>query len=126
MRLSFLIVVLFATLGLLGCAGRDAEVGPRRPSLGVEETVRRAVAEILSIDPRTIDMARPLAELGAEDLDVLEIVMTIEEDLGVMFPDDLLEWIEGKRPANGPVRLTPDDLVRIARDARPGPKMAAR
>jgi len=57
----------------------------------VFETVRNAIAEQLEMDPETITMASKLTEdLKSDSVDVIEIVMTLEEEFGLEFAiDDL-------------------------------------
>lgn len=57
----------------------------------VFETVRNAIAEQLEMDPETITMASKLTEdLKSDSVDVIEIVMTLEEEFGMEFAiDDL-------------------------------------
>lgn len=55
----------------------------------IEAKVREIVAEMLGIEPETITFESSLVDdLGANDLDLVEIVMAIEEDFGIMISDE--------------------------------------
>jgi acyl carrier protein len=64
-------------------------------------------------------MDRPISEppLKADDLDLVEIVMTLEERRGVEISDAALERY-GK--LGGPVRITPNQLATIVKEAPKG------
>ena len=98
-------------LGLGGC-GTEAPPANRAPAPNVEQTVRAVLGERLKVNPEQIDMDRPLAgpPLNADDLDFVEIVMDVEERLGIHIPDDLFDRL-------GP-RITPRELVTIAGGAK--------
>ena len=56
--------------------------------------VRDIVAEQLGVDPATIKPeASFIADLGADSLDVVELVMAFEENFDVEIPDDAAEKI---------------------------------
>lgn len=53
------------------------------------EQIRDILAKKLQIDADKITMTTDIAEdLGADSLDVVEMLMTIEEEFGVTVPDD--------------------------------------
>lgn len=53
------------------------------------EQIRDILAKQLQIDADKITMMTDIAEdLGADSLDVVEMLMTIEEEFGVTVPDD--------------------------------------
>jgi acyl carrier protein len=52
--------------------------------------VRSEVATILKKDPARIDIAKPLVAQGADELDIVEIVMAIEEAFEVEIPDSAI------------------------------------
>lgn len=53
------------------------------------EQIRDILAKQLQIDADKITMTTDIAEvLGADSLDVVEMLMTIEEEFGVTVPDD--------------------------------------
>ena len=53
------------------------------------EQIRDILAKQLQIDADKITMTTDIADdLGADSLDVVEMLMTIEEEFGVTVPDD--------------------------------------
>ena len=58
------------------------------------EALRKVTAAILGMDPEEIrpDMTF-LTDLGADSLDVYQIVMGVEEELGITIPAEKLETI---------------------------------
>jgi acyl carrier protein len=78
--------VLAALLvGFLTCAGCGS-----RPAQTNVERVRSEVAKILKKDPAQIEVTKPLLALGADDLDIVEIVMAVEEAFKVEIPDSAI------------------------------------
>ncbi|MBP1587263.1 MAG: acyl carrier protein [Clostridia bacterium] len=58
------------------------------------EKVKAIIAEQLNIDADKITMESSIIEdLGADSLDVVELVMALEENFGVEIPDDEAEKI---------------------------------
>ena len=58
------------------------------------EKVKAIIAEQLNIDADKITMESSIIEdLGADSLDVVELVMVLEENFGVEIPDDEAEKI---------------------------------
>ena len=61
----------------------------------VFEKVRDLVADTLSIDPETVTEGSSLkGDLPADSLDLVEIVMAVEEEFDIEFPDEECEEIE--------------------------------
>ena len=53
------------------------------------ERLIKAVADVLDLDPASITAeSRFVDDLGADSLDILEIVMGIEEEFGIQVPTD--------------------------------------
>lgn len=53
------------------------------------ERLIKAVAEVLELDPATITAeSKFVDDLGADSLDVLEIVMGIEDEFGIQVPTE--------------------------------------
>jgi acyl carrier protein len=55
------------------------------------DNVAKIVADKLSIDPKTISGSSTLQDLGADSLDIVEIIMKMEEQLGVSISDEQAE-----------------------------------
>lgn len=59
------------------------------------ERLAKAIAEVLDIEESTITADSKFVEdLGADSLDILEIVMGIEEEFGIKIPTDATENIK--------------------------------
>lgn len=59
------------------------------------ETVRKVVADQLSVDEKTVTPeARFTDDLGADSLDTVELVMALEEKFECEIPDDDAEKIQ--------------------------------
>ena len=58
------------------------------------EKLQQIIAEVLSIDPEEITMNTTFVDdLGADSLDVVQIVMGIEEEFDIEIPTDAAEKI---------------------------------
>lgn len=56
------------------------------------EEVKDILAENLDLDPNTIEMTSDLAtDLGADSLDAIDIVMSLEDQYGIEIPDSVIE-----------------------------------
>jgi acyl carrier protein len=61
----------------------------------VSERVRGVVGELLGLTPADIPLeARFMEDLGADSLEVAEIVMGLESEFGVAVPDNAPEFIK--------------------------------
>jgi acyl carrier protein len=59
------------------------------------ETVRSIAVELLSIDGQLVTETATFADdLGADSLDVVELVMALEEKLDISIPEEDLEGIK--------------------------------
>ena len=70
------------SLLLCGCDSRSGN-----PTV---ERVRSEVATILKKDTARIDISKPLVAQGADELDIVEIVMAVEEAFKVEIPDSAI------------------------------------
>lgn len=58
------------------------------------EKVKTIIAEQLDLDPESITYDSSITDdLGADSLDVVDIVMSFEDEFGVEIPDDAVETI---------------------------------
>ncbi len=58
------------------------------------EKVRKIIAENLEIDENTITLESVITDdLGADSLDVVDLVMSFEDEFGVEIPDEAVETI---------------------------------
>jgi acyl carrier protein len=91
--------VLVACLaGTAGC-GADS-LGPpakaQRTTLGTTvDQVCKTTAELMRIDQSKIGPQTSLAELGADELDFVELVMELEDRFDISLPDETLEGMMG-------------------------------
>jgi acyl carrier protein len=82
-----------------------------------ERTVRAVISDLLKVNSSAIPMDKPISDppLKADDLDLVEIVMELEERNEVEISDAAVERY-GKL-GKGPIRITPNQLVAIVREA---------
>jgi len=60
----------------------------------VAERVKKIVVEHLGVEPeKVVDKSSFIDDLGADSLDIVELVMAFEEEFGVEIPDDAAETI---------------------------------
>ena len=89
---------------LLLCGGCGSQ--PAKPTV---ERVRSEVAKVLKKDAAKVDVAKPLVAQGADELDIVEIVMALEETFKVKIPDGAL----GKTVGEASKTLTVQKLTEI-------------
>ena len=66
----------------------------------VAERVKKIVVEHLGVDAEKVNAeASFIDDLGADSLDIVELVMAFEEEFGVEIPDDAAEKITTVRDA---------------------------
>ena len=69
--------------------------------MSVFEEVQQMIAEKLSVEPGDIKTdSHFIDDLGADSLDVVELVMAFEEEFGVEIPDEAAEKIATVKDAN--------------------------
>ncbi|MEM7316468.1 MAG: acyl carrier protein [Planctomycetota bacterium] len=69
--------------------------------------VTQRYADVLGTGPGAINAGTRLADLGADSLDTVELVMELEEEFDITIPDDVAERIQ-----------TIADAVRYIQDRR--------
>lgn len=61
----------------------------------VFEKIRAILAEQLDVDENSITAESLIVEdLGADSLDAIDIVMSVEEEFGIEVPDEIVEKME--------------------------------
>ena len=95
------------------CTSTDAVTTvPDEKSAPAAERVRILVANQLGVPLEKVTPDAKVAELGADELDTVELVMALEEEFGAEIPDeaaeklvkvaDLVEWAESQKPTPTP------------------------
>src|SRR5437868_14700378 len=115
-RRCFLALIIAA----VGCtSSTDPPKGPTKlnPPDAAEKAVRAVISELLKVHPSSIAMDKPISDppLNADDLDLVEIVMELEERHGIEIADDSVEQYTGGKLRKGPVPITPNQLASIVR-----------
>ena len=60
----------------------------------IYEKVKRIIAEQLDVDPETVNYDSVVTDdLGADSLDVVDLIMSFEDEFGVGIPDEVVENI---------------------------------
>ena len=67
------------------------------------------IVEKLDIDPSLVQMTSTLQDLGADSLDLVEIIMKIEEEFGIEINDEVVEKLQNVQ-----------DLINYIHDVRVG------
>ena len=58
------------------------------------ESIKRILAEQLGVEEASITENTAIEELGADSLDLVEIIMTIEEEYGIQIDDNAVEGLK--------------------------------
>lgn len=68
----------------------------------VAERITKVVSEHLGVEPdKVVDGASFIDDLGADSLDIVELVMAFEEEFGVEITDDVAETLTTVGAARG-------------------------
>jgi acyl carrier protein len=63
--------------------------------IAVQPKVRDVIAEQLGVDPERVKTeASFIDDLGADSLDIVELVMAVEEEFGIEIPDEDAEKLK--------------------------------
>ena len=86
-------IIAFAAVSA-GCrgAGRSSNSPANSPSpsaqqVAVVDDVRKLAATACGISEQAIDVDAPIQKQGCDELDLLELIMTIEEKYNITIPD---------------------------------------
>jgi acyl carrier protein len=70
------------------------------PAMAVAEKVKSIIVEQLGVDEDEVTLDASFTEdLGADSLDIVELVMAFEEEFGIEIPDEEAEKISNVREA---------------------------
>lgn len=120
---------LFLAISVTGCAPtseppkKDSSVNadPKasRAEDDAEQLVRLVISENLKVAQGEIPMDKPISAppLNADELDLVELVMELEDRKGIVISDDALDRFTGTKFGKGPVQITPNQLVLLVREA---------
>jgi acyl carrier protein len=73
----------------------QAETQRTEDGMAVEDKVREIIVEQLGVSPEeVVPEASFIDDLGADSLDIVELVMAIEEEFALEIPDDDAEKIQ--------------------------------
>ena len=75
----------------------------------IETAIQKAIAEQFGLGDAPVNLDAPLSEYDADSLDLVELVMTIEDELDIDIPDDTLDSLSVSAKA-----VTGRQLVEIA------------
>lgn len=84
--------------------------------------VQEVLSELLELEPQTIDPETTFAQLQADDLDLVEAVMELEDRLDIRIPDEAIRGVG--YPASPQMvldKLTVRRLAEVVCDARQKP-----
>ena len=116
---SFLVGFLVAIVGCAGNTSPPKEQTNQAGSDAAETLVRTVIAELLKVNASAIPMDKSISDapVKADDLDLVEIVMELEDRHGVEISDAAIERYLGGKFGVAPPRITPNQLAAIVREA---------
>jgi len=116
MLITRIAIAVFCAL-LLGC-GSAATYEARTSAKRTAQDVRTIIAKQLDRSPGSIHPDATFAQLGADDLDLVEIVLEVEDTLGIAIDDEKLTTAAGADdPDQLPVRLTVAEFERVVNES---------
>jgi acyl carrier protein len=83
-----------------GLARADHHRTRREPAMAVADKVKSIIVEQLGVDEDEVTLDASFTDdLGADSLDIVELVMAFEEEFGIEIPDEEAEKISNVREA---------------------------
>jgi acyl carrier protein len=68
--------------------------------LEIQEKIKQIIADELGVDEAQVtENARFIEDLGADSLDIVELIMRFEEEFGIEIPDEDAEKMQSVRDA---------------------------
>ncbi len=114
-------------LAILISGSACTQQSPARPSSPADsqssdstiDRVCRITAELLNVDASSVTAATSLDELGADELDFVELVMEIEEEFDISISDEAIENVTGTDNWQvGMKKVTMEKLAAIVDDQK--------
>lgn len=68
---------------------RNSSSGKRKYDSQLEERIVAIIVDKLGVEASEVKMGTDLRDLGADDLDIVELIMEFEKEFGFIFPDEL-------------------------------------
>jgi acyl carrier protein len=117
-RCSF-VAVVFVIVGCTTNTDLPKAANNQASHDAAEKVVRAVLAERMKIDASAIPMEKSISDppLKADELDLIEIVMDLEERQGIEITDAAIEKCMGGKLGVVAVRITPNQLVMVVREA---------
>jgi acyl carrier protein len=116
MLITRIALVVFCGL-LLGC-GSAATYEARTSAKRTAQDVRTIIARHLDRSPGSIRPDATFSQLGADDLDLVEIVLEVEDSLGIAIDDEKLTRAGGADEFDQlPTRLTVAEFERVVNES---------
>ena len=79
------------------------------------EEIKDILAEQLDLDPETIELSSSLAnDLGADSIDAIDIVISLEDQYGIEVPDSVIENMKTVEDIVNFVEANITDWVKIS------------
>ena len=105
---------------IFGCSNSNPPATSSSASSDAPSTVTRVLAvaaEQMGVDQSNIEASTSLADLGADELDLVELVMTLEEEFDQTISDAEIERMSGGEDlSKGFGKLTMADLAKLVDD----------
>jgi|GEM_PF-6180708 len=122
-----LLPILTACLALISGAGcqqnRTAEFEQQNADQSATtEQVCRMTAVLMNVPPKSVKPNTTLGELGADELDFVELVMELEEHFNVTIPDESSDQLLGSDGEAGLNQVTMSKLATVVDRQRVGAK----
>lgn len=89
------VVFVGCALGIAGCGAGTLATPGSSNSGSTADQVCKIAAELLAIDRSRVNTETSLGDLGADELDFVELVMELEEHFDISIPDEAAEHMMG-------------------------------
>ena len=114
MSRSFALLISLTFVACLGCSQPTTSPPQQTASQDTIDQVCRIAAELLGVDVAKIHPSTSLGDLGADELDTIELIMELEDHFDVTIPDGSVSEVTGDDEwQTGIDRLTMERLAEI-------------